>query len=85
MRGKIESYARETGRGTIRASDGRIFPFERARLLRRSKSPWVGAVIVFRLKNGEVARAIVPTDDTEPSRWETIIAVLDVVFSALTW
>ncbi|RTL71120.1 MAG: hypothetical protein EKK41_11685 [Hyphomicrobiales bacterium] len=85
MRGKIESYSRDTGRGTIRAADGRVFAFDRARLLRRSKSPWVGGAIVFRLKGGEVARAIVPTENTEPSRWETTIAVLDMVFTALSW
>lgn len=81
MRGTVQSYDAEAGTGSIRTKDGRIYAFGKAHLLRRSKSPRKGVTIVFRLKNGKVARAIVPSDKGEPSKWETAIAVLDIVVS----
>lgn len=60
MRGVIETY--DGNNGTIRAKSGTVYPFARAAMVRRSRTPVVGARIVFRLKNGTVYRAAAGPD-----------------------
>jgi hypothetical protein len=59
MRGVIATFDGESGVGTIRATDQKLYALTRSNLLRRSKEPLVGARVVFRLKQSEVSKAIV--------------------------
>lgn len=78
MRGIIEAY--DGKRGTIRAKDGRVFPFTREALVRRSRTPIVGARIVFRLKNGSVYRAAAgPEPSDRYLLWEVLTWPLELL------
>lgn len=70
MRGVIETYNTTTGTGRIRAPDGRIYILERARLWHRSETPTAGGPIAFRVKNGQVVKAVVPRYRDRTSKWE---------------
>lgn len=78
MRGIIEAY--DGTRGTIRTKDGRTFPFTRNELVRRSRTPIVGARIVFRLKNGSVYRAAAgPEPSNRYVLWEVLTWPLELL------
>jgi hypothetical protein len=59
MRGVIATFDGAAGVGTIRAKDGRLYPFTRSTLMRRSREPQVAARVVFRLKQGAISKAVV--------------------------
>lgn len=77
MRGVIETY--DGNSGTIRATDGKVYPFSRAALVRRTRTPAVGARIVFRLKAGKVYKAAAGPDQND-STW-----LWDAAFWPLEW
>ena len=77
MRGVIETY--DGSSGTIRAKDGKIYPFAGTAMVRRSRTPVVGARIVFRLKNGTVYRAAAGPDPLDK------YGLWDLAFWPLEW
>lgn len=78
MRGVIEGYDSQSGRGTIRAKDGRVFQFDRRFLLKGSKEPRVEANVAFRVRDGGVMKAVVVSHKRQ---WEWVA----VVFEALLY
>ncbi len=70
MRGVVETYNIDTGRGSIKGADGQIYALERAHLWRRSQTPRQGMEIAFRAKNGKVIRAAIPRVRDPAAKWE---------------
>ncbi len=78
MRGIIETY--DGNRGTVRVKNGTTYPFTREALVRRSRTPIVGARVVFRLKNGSVYRAAAgPEPSDRYVLWEVLTWPLELL------
>lgn len=50
MRGVIAAFDAEASVGTIRRKDGKLHPFARSSLMRRSREPQVAARVVWWLR-----------------------------------
>ena len=63
MRGVVATFDADAGIGTIRGRDGKIYSFTRKNIVRRSREPYPAARVVFRLRNGEISKAVVVRDE----------------------